>query len=97
MDILKIWNFIVVVANILATPLLTVSYVPQIWSLYKTRTTEGIDIRFWFILNSSLLMLFIMAMDIYINTGSAGLLIAQSLNLGLAMVVLIQVAQYRKK
>lgn len=97
MDILRIWNFIVVVANIFATPLLTISYIPQIWSLYKTRTTEGIDVRFWFILNSSLLMLFIMAMDIYISTGSAGLLIAQSLNLVLAMVVLIQVVYYRKK
>lgn len=91
------WRFIVLIANILATPLLTLSYLPQIWSLYKTGNTEGIDIRFWYILNTSLLMLFIMAMDIYMTTGSKGMLIAQSLNLGLAIVVMIQVIYYRKK
>lgn len=94
---MEIWNTIVLIASILATPLLTISYVPQIVSLYKTGNTEGIDIRFWYILNTSLLMLFIMAMDVFIKTGSVGLLVAQSLNLGLAIVVLAQVAHYRKK
>lgn len=92
-----IWNTIVLIASILATPLLTISYIPQILSLYKTGNTEGIDVRFWYILNTSLLMLFIMALDVFIKTGSVGLLIAQSLNLGLAIVVLIQVVYYRKK
>lgn len=94
---MEVWNTIVLIASILATPLLTLSYVPQIWSLYKTGVTDGVDIRFWYILNTSLLMLFIMAMDVFIKTGSAGLLIAQSLNLGLAIVVMIQVVYYRKK
>lgn len=94
---MDIWNYIVVIASVLATPLLTISYLPQIRSLHKSENTEGIDINFWYILNISLLMLFIMALDVFITTGSAGMLIAQSLNLGLALVVLIQVAYYRKK
>lgn len=87
------WEFIVMLAGLLASPILAFSYVPQIVSLAKTKNTDGISLSFWYILDASLLMLGILAID----SGSLSLIIAQGLNLGLALVVTIQVLVYRKK
>lgn len=91
------WQVIVSIAKVMATPLLAIGYIPQIISLYKTKKTEGISINFWYILNLGLLCMFILSLDIFITTGSVSMLIAQSFNLGLAIVVMLQVIYYRKK
>lgn len=90
------WEIIVSIAKVLATPLLALGYIPQIISLYKTKKTEGISINFWYILNLGLLCMFILSLDIFVGTGSVSMLIAQSFNLGLAIVVMVQVIYYRK-
>lgn len=91
------WNLLVNIAGILASVVLAISYVPQVISLYKTKNAEGISPSFWYILDLSLLMLFILAVDSFLKTGELGLLIAQGLNLVLALTVTIQVIVYKRK
>lgn len=90
-------SLIVNIASVLASIVLAVSYVPQIVSLYKTKNAEGISPSFWYILDLSLLMLFILAVDSFLKTGELGLLIAQGLNLVLALTVTVQVIVYKRK
>lgn len=94
---MDIWSIIVNIASVAATIVLAVSYVPQIISLYKTKNAEGISPSFWYILDLSLLMLFILAVDSFLKTGETGLLIAQGLNLALALIVTGQVIIYKNK
>ena len=91
------WSLIVNIASVLASIVLAVSYVPQIVSLYKTKNAEGISPSFWYILDLSLLRLFILAVDSFLKTGELGLLIAQGLNLVLALIVTVQVIVYKRK
>lgn len=94
---MNMWEIIVNLASILAGFVLAVSYVPQIWKLYKTKSSDGISLSFWLILDLSLVMLFILAVDNYLKTGALGLITAQGLNLGLALIVTGQVIYYDKK
>ena len=87
------WNLIVTISGILSVAVLSIAYIPQIVSLYKTKTAEGISESFWYILVLSLLMLFILAID----SGQTSLIIAQGLNLLLALIVTGQVIYYKKK
>lgn len=90
------WMLLVKVSSIFATLLLGASYVPQIIQLYETKETKGINLSFWIVLDLSLLMLFILAIDSYLNTGDTSLVFAQGLNLFLGLTVLSQVIYYRK-
>lgn len=90
---INMWNIIVTISGILSVVVLSISYVPQIVSLYKTKNAEGISPSFWYILDLSLLMLFILAVD----SGQTSLIIAQGLNLLLALIVTGQVIYYKKK
>ena len=87
------WDLLVKVSEIASVLVLAVSYCPQIVSLYKTKNAEGISPSFWYILDLSLLMLFILAID----AGQTSLIIAQGLNLLLALIVTGQVIYYKKK
>lgn len=87
------WNLIVTISGILSVAILSIAYIPQIVSLYKTKNAEGISTSFWYILDLSLLMLFILAID----AGQTSLIIAQGLNLLLALIVTGQVIYYKKK
>lgn len=87
------WNLIVTISGILSVAVLSIAYIPQIVSLYKTKNAEGISTSFWYILDLSLLMLFILAID----AGQTSLIIAQGLNLLLALIVTGQVIYYKKK
>lgn len=87
------WNLIVTISGILSVAVLSIAYIPQIVSLYKTKNAEGISTSFWYILDLSLLMLFILAID----SGQTNLIIAQGLNLLLALIVTGQVIYYKKK
>lgn len=96
MTFLSAWLFIVKVASIAATPLLTISYLPQIITLYKTKSSDDIDRRFWYILNVALMCTTIMAIETFRTTGSVAMLIAQGINLLLAIVVMVQVVYYQE-
>jgi len=91
------WSIIVNIASLMAGFILAISYVPQIRKLYKTKHVDGVSLSFWVILDLSLAMLFILAIDNFLITGSLGLIVAQGLNLGLALIVTIQVIYYGKK
>ena len=91
------WDLIVTISGILSVVVLSIAYLPQIVSLYKTKNAEGISPSFWYILDLSLLMLFILAVDSFLKTGELGLLIAQGLNLALALIVTVQVIVYKRK
>lgn len=90
-------NILVLLAGLIASPLLVVSYVPQIIQINKTKTVEGINLSFWFILDASLLCFVILAFDAFLKTGAWVLLASQGLNLALALIVTLQVLHYRKK
>ena len=91
------WDLIVTISGILSVVVLSIAYVPQIVSLYKTKNAEGISPSFWYTLDLSLLMLFILAVDSFLKTGELGLLIAQGLNVALALIVTVQVIVYKRK
>lgn len=93
----SIWSFVVLAASILVTPALSFSYIPQIAQLYKTKSAKDINRNFWYILNIGLLCMFILALDTFINTGSIAMLIGQSFNLALALIVNGQVIYYQNK
>lgn len=88
----NVWHFLVFLASFSATALLALSYLPQVIALYKTKETKGISLSFWYILDLSLLMLFILAID----SGSVSLIVAQALNLVLALIVTGQIIYYRR-
>ena len=87
------WNSIVWLAGVSASLLLGVSYIPQILRLFKEKSAAGISLSFWLILDASLVMLFILALD----AGQRNLIAAQGLNLGLALVVTAQVLYYKRR
>ena len=72
-------------------------YVPQIMTTLKTKNVEGMDIRFWIILNIALLLLVINAVAIFVVHGTWGYMLTELFNLGLALVMMTLVLKYRKK
>ena len=93
------WNSIVWLAGVSASLLLGVSYIPQILRLFKEKSAAGISLSFWLILDASLVMLFILALD----AGQRNLIAAQGLFFyfthffGLALVVTAQVLYYKRR
>lgn len=94
---MELWSLIVTIAGLAATPVLAFSYVPQVIGLFKTKSADGISLSFWFILDTALLFLFLLAVENFITTGSISLIVAQGLNLALALIVTAQVIYYKKK
>lgn len=72
-------------------------YIPQIMTTLKTKNVEGMDIRFWIILNIALLLLVINAVTIFVVHGTWGYMLTELFNLGLALVMMTLVLKYRKK
>lgn len=93
---MSILNILVILAGLIASPLLVISYVPQIIQIKKTKNVEGINLSFWYILDASLLCFVILALDSYLKTGQWVLLVSQFLNLIFALIVTFQVLFYRK-
>ena len=87
------WEILVSIASVSASLVLCISYIPQVVNLFKTKKTEGVSLSFWLILDLSLLMLFILAID----SGSGSMMFAQGLNLVLAGIVTGQVVYYKKR
>lgn len=82
---------------IIATVFLSICYIPQIVKNYKTKDVSSISLWFWMLLNIALTLMFTNAFMIYNKFGTYGYLITETFNLGLAMIVLVQVFIYRKK
>lgn len=82
---------------LLATTFLTICYLPQIIHLHITKNAESMSMSFWILLNLALVCLWINALVIYLQFGTYGYLVTETLNEGLAFVVLLQVLKYKKK
>jgi len=82
---------------ILATVFLTICYVPQIIKIHKTKDVSSQSLMFWILLSIALGLLWTNAFMIFTAFGTFGYLITETLNLGLALVVLGQVISYRKE
>lgn len=91
------WNLIVIISLILSVVVLSIAYVPQIVSLYKTKTADGISLSFWLILDTSLLVLFLTALIGWLLGGSLYIALLQAMNIILALIVTGQVLYYRKR
>lgn len=81
---------------LIATVFLTICYIPQIVRNYKTKDVSSLSLMFWILLSVALGLLWTNAFMIFTAFGTFGYLITETINLGLALVVLIQVIIYRK-
>lgn len=90
-------NVLVFIASVLATPLLAISYVPQIVKNQRTKNVEDISLSFWVILSASLTCFVLLALESYLASGGWVMLFAQLLNLILALIVMVQVIVFSKK
>lgn len=68
------------------------SYVPQIVKIFQTESVEGISLSFWLILDLTLGCFVYLA----IQSGDVRMLLMQSINLLLAMIVTMQVLRYKE-
>lgn len=80
------------VITVLASILLALSYVPQIVKIFQTESVEGISLSFWLILDLTLGCFVYLA----IQSGDVRMLLMQSINLLLAMIVTMQVLKYKE-
>lgn len=80
------------IITVLASILLAVSYIPQIIKLRETESVEGISLSFWIILDLTLGCFVYLA----IQSGDVRMLLMQSINLLLAMIVTMQVLRYKE-
>ena len=90
------YNLLLQVAGLVQTLLLVASYYPQIRDLAKTHNASGISLSFWFMLDQALLISVLLAVQSFTLGGGWILLVTQSLNLFLAIIVTIQVYIYKK-
>jgi len=81
---------------LIATVFLTVCYIPQILRNYRTKDVSSLSLWFWVLLSVALGLLWTNAFMIFNAFGTFGYLVTETINLGLALVVLIQVVIYRK-
>lgn len=85
------------VAPTLATIFITVTYLPQIYKTYKTKSVKDLSLAFWIILNMFLLCMWLNSLFSLIDSGNIGYFVTETINWGLAAVVLGQILVYRKK
>lgn len=90
-------SFIIELVGFLAPIVLAISYIPQIFHLHKTKDARGISLSFWLILDISLILLFILAVDVAITTGNYSLFVAQVINIILVFIVTGQVIQSKRR
>lgn len=76
---------------------LTISYVPQIITTYRTKDVTGIDKRFWILISIALSGLAVSTGAVWYYTGSFGNFITESANAILAIIMLVLVFMYRKR
>lgn len=88
-------NFLLNLLPNVAGILLGVCYIPQIVKTYKTKNVSSMSLSFWAILNVALTLLVANAVVVFLTKGVWGLVIMESFNELLALVMLILVTKYR--
>lgn len=90
------YSLLLKVAGFVQTILLVASYYPQIRDLAKTHNASGISLSFWFMLDQALLISVLLAAQAFALGGGWILLVTQTLNLLLAIIVTVQVYLYKE-
>lgn len=89
---------IYILLNILpqiGTFLIGAMYIPQIMKTNKTKDVSGMSVWFWLTLVMALSVMTANALVVFLVYGTYGLLVTESVNLILAVVVLWQVLKYK--
>lgn len=82
---------------VLSTLFLTACYTPQVLMTYRTKDVKSISLMFWVLLNIALTCLLINAAVVFIKFGTYGYLVAEIINEGFALVMLIMVIKYKRR
>ena len=87
------------IAPVLASCLITVTYLPQIWKSARTKNVDGISLEFWILLNLFLISMVCNAFGLFLLNGfnAIGYLITELINWFFGLWQLILVIMYRKK
>lgn len=81
----------------LSTVFITLTYLPQIIKIHKTKSVEDISVMFWILLNMFLICMWTNSLFSWIDSGNFGYFMAESINFAFAIIVIIQILVYRKK
>lgn len=92
-----ITGFILNILPTIAGILLGICYIPQIRQTLKTKNVEGMNMKFWTLLNIAIIFLFINSVSIFIVFGTWGYMLTELFNLVLAFIMLVLVKKYKKK
>lgn len=76
---------------------IAISYIFQISRMLKTKRVDGISVLFWIVITVGLSFLLLNSLTVFILYGSWGYLVAEILNVSLALTVFFMVLYYRRK
>ncbi|PEN61647.1 PQ-loop repeat-containing protein [Bacillus wiedmannii] len=85
------------VAPTLSTILITVAYLPQIIKTAKKKSVEDLSVGFWILITAFLICMVTNATYLLLTADGLGYFVTEVINLTFAVVILIQIAIYRKK
>lgn len=87
------------IAPVMASILITIAYIPQIWKSHRTKNVEGIALWFWILINLFLVAMVSNALGLFIINGASaiGYLITELINFLFALWQLILVIVYGKE
>ena len=88
-------NFLLNYLPIISGIILTVSYIPQILTTFRTKDVSGIDKRFWLLITIALGGLAVSTGAVWYYTGTYGNFVTEFVNVSLAFTMLILVYKYR--
>ena len=88
-------NFLLNYLPIISGIILTISYIPQILTTFRTKDVSGIDKRFWLLITIALGGLAVSTGAVWYYTGTYGNFVTEFVNVSLAFTMLILVYKYR--
>lgn len=89
-------NFLLNVLPTFGTVFLIIFYIIQIGKTLKTKSTKGISMLGWSMLNVALLCMFVASLTAFVKFGTPGMFIEESANVILALIELGLIIKYRK-
>lgn len=81
----------------LAIPLLTLGYIPQVVKTYRTKDVRGISKTFWFMLSAALACVLTAQITAFVVYGTWGLMVKEIINFIPAVAMAIMVVKYSKE
>jgi uncharacterized protein with PQ loop repeat len=91
--------FCIKIAPVVASYVITYTYLPQIWRTLKTKNVDGISLQFWFFLTIFLICMVCNAWGLFLVNGASvlGYLITEIINFVLGFVQFILVIIFGKE